>query len=43
MTWWSMGFRELHYRSRNSRYMAGDENPDTAVAAPPNTTSQGRR
>jgi hypothetical protein len=42
VTWSSMGFRDLHYRSRNSRYMAGEENPETAVAAPPNSTSQRR-
>ena len=43
VTWASMGFRDLHYRSRNSRYLAGEENPDCAVAAPPTSTSQGRR
>lgn len=43
VTWSSMGFRDLHYRSRNSRYLAGSENPETAVASPPNSTSQGRR
>jgi hypothetical protein len=35
VTWASMGFRELHYRSANSRYVAGAENPDCAVAPPP--------
>ena len=43
VTWASMGFRDLHYRSRNSRYLAGEENPDCAVAAPPTSMSQGRR
>jgi hypothetical protein len=45
VTWGSMGFRELHYKARNSRYLAGEENPQTAVASPPRSTSatQGRR
>ena len=43
VTWHSMGFRDLHYRSRNSRYLAGEENHDCAVAAPPSSVSQGRR
>ncbi len=35
VTWAAMGFRELHYRAANSRYLAGEENPDCAVAPPP--------
>lgn len=35
VTWGSQGFRELHYRAANSRYMAGQENPDCAVGRPP--------
>ena len=45
VTWASMGFRDLHYKAKNSRYLSGEENPETAVAAPPRSTSavQGRR
>ena len=35
VTWGSLGFRELHYRAANSWYLAGQENPDTAVSRPP--------
>jgi hypothetical protein len=35
VTWGDLGFREVHYRAANSRYMAGEENPDTAVTRPP--------
>jgi hypothetical protein len=35
VTWGSLGFRELHYRAANSGYLAGQENPDTAVGRPP--------
>jgi hypothetical protein len=35
VTWSAMGFRELHYRAANSRYRAGEANPDCAVAPPP--------
>jgi hypothetical protein len=34
-TWGTQGFRELHYRAANSRYLTGAENPDCAVARPP--------
>ena len=30
VTWGTLGFTELHYRAANSRYMAGQENPDCA-------------
>jgi hypothetical protein len=35
VTWGTLGFKELHYRGANSRYMAGQENPDCAVSRPP--------
>jgi hypothetical protein len=35
VTWATMGFRALHYRAANSRYRAGEENPDCSVAPPP--------
>lgn len=35
VTWGTLGFRELHHRAANSRYLAGRENPDCAVARPP--------
>ena len=35
VTWGSLGFRELHYRGANSRYLAGRENPDCSVSRPP--------
>ena len=35
VTWGTLGFRELQYRAANSRYLAGRENPDCAVARPP--------
>jgi hypothetical protein len=35
VTWGTLGFRELTYRTTNGRYMAGRENPDRAVARPP--------
>ena len=35
VTWGNQGFRELHYRAANSRYLAGAENPDHAVSRPP--------
>jgi len=35
ITWGSLGFRELSYRSANSRYLAGREQPDWAIARAP--------
>lgn len=35
VTWGTLGFRELTYRSTNARYLAGRENPDRAVTRPP--------
>jgi hypothetical protein len=35
VTWGTLGFRELHYRGANSRYLAGLENEDCAVSRPP--------
>ena len=35
VTWGTLGFRELHYRAANSRYMAGRENPSCAISRPP--------
>lgn len=35
VTWGALGFPELSWRSANSRYLAGRENPDWAVAPPP--------
>jgi hypothetical protein len=35
VTWGTLGFKELHYRAANSRYLAGRENPDCAVSRPP--------
>ena len=35
VTWGTLGFRELHYRAANSRYLAARVNPDCAVTRPP--------
>lgn len=35
VTWGTLGFRELHYRAANARYLAGRENPAWAVTRPP--------
>jgi ATP-dependent DNA ligase len=35
VTWGQQGFAELSYRAANSRYTAGSENADWAVARPP--------
>ena len=35
VTWGGLGFEELSYRASNSRYLPGRENPDWAVARPP--------
>jgi len=35
VTWGTLGFSELTYRTTNGRYMAGRENPDRVVARPP--------
>jgi hypothetical protein len=35
MTWGSLGFREISYRSANSRYLPGRENPDWAMTKVP--------
>jgi hypothetical protein len=35
VTWGAQGFGELSYRAANSHYLAGAENPDWAVIAPP--------
>ena len=35
ITWGSLGFRELSYRAANSRYLAGREQPDWAIARAP--------
>lgn len=35
VTWGTLGFRDLHYRAANSRYLAGRENPECAVTRPP--------
>lgn len=35
VTWGALGFTELSYRSANSRYLPGRENPDWAVGRPP--------
>ncbi len=40
--WGAMGFRELSWRSANSRYLAGRENPGWAVARPPENAGAGR-
>lgn len=37
VTWGSLGFRELSYRGASSRYLAGRENEDWAVARAPDT------
>ena len=39
VAWGELGFMELHYRAANSRYHAGRDNPDHAVAAPPSGLS----
>jgi hypothetical protein len=33
--WGSLGFEEVHYRAANSRYLAGEENPDWTVTRTP--------
>jgi hypothetical protein len=35
VTWGALGFRDLSYRSANSRYIPGQENPDWAIARAP--------
>jgi ATP-dependent DNA ligase len=35
VTWGALGFGDLSYRSANSRYLPGRENPDWAVGRPP--------
>ena len=35
VTWGALGFRELSYRAANSRYLAGREQPDWAIARAP--------
>ena len=35
VTWGALGFRDLSYRAANSRYLAGEENPDWAIARAP--------
>jgi ATP-dependent DNA ligase len=35
VTWGQLGFSEISYRGANSRYAAGQENPDWAVGRPP--------
>lgn len=35
VTWGTLGFGELHHRAANSRYLAGQENPDWAVGRAP--------
>ena len=35
VTWGTLGFGELVYRTANGRYLAGQENPDRVVARPP--------
>ena len=35
VTWGALGFSDLSYRSANSRYLPGRENPDWAVGRPP--------
>ena len=37
VTWGALGFRDLSYRAANSRYLAGREQPDWAVARAPDT------
>ena len=38
-TWGALGFRDLSYRAANSRYLAGREQPDWAVAGAPDTAA----
>ena len=35
LSWSSLGFTELHYRGSNSRYLAGEENPEWATVRAP--------
>ena len=35
ITWGTLGFRDLSYRAANSRYLAGREQPDWAIARAP--------
>ncbi|HEY3335902.1 MAG TPA: hypothetical protein VGK16_11780 [Candidatus Limnocylindrales bacterium] len=35
VTWGALGFKDLSYRGANSRYLAGQENPDWAVTRAP--------
>ena len=38
VTWGALGFSDLSYRAANSRYLAGREQPDWAVARAPDTS-----
>jgi hypothetical protein len=35
VTWGQQGFSEISYKAANSRYKAGEENPDWAIGRPP--------
>ena len=35
VTWGALGFKDLSYRAANSRYLAGQENPDWAITRAP--------
>jgi ATP-dependent DNA ligase len=37
VSWAALGFADLSYRGTNSRYLAGQENPDWAIAKAPQT------
>ena len=37
VSWGTLGFREISYRASNSRYLAGEVNPDWAIAKSPDS------
>ena len=40
VSWGMLGFRELSYRASNSRYLAGEVNPDWAIAKAPDAPTR---
>ncbi len=40
VSWGTLGFSEISYRASNSRYLAGEANPDWAIAKAPSTPTR---
>lgn len=40
VSWGTLGFSEISYRASNSRYLAGEVNPDWAIAKSPHTPTR---